>query len=63
MKNKRIIIRHYWLCTALIGKNRVQGRVLAGNKPEAIQRMSQAAHNRHPNSLIVVLGGQCRRLV
>lgn len=52
----------YWLCKALIGKNQVQGRILAINKPEAVKRMLKATHNRYPNSLVVVLGGECRRL-
>lgn len=60
MKNKQIPV--YWLCHALVGKNKVQGRVLASNRSEAIQRMLQATHNQHPKSLVVVLGNQCRRL-
>ncbi len=52
----------YWLCNALIGKNRVQGRVLAKNKPEAIERMLKATHTRYPNSLVIVLGDSCRKL-
>lgn len=62
MKNKQIPLPSYWLCHALVGKNKVQGRVLAKDRPQAIERMLRAAHSRYPKSLIVVMGGQCRRL-
>lgn len=50
----------YWHYNALIGKNRVSGRVRASSKKEAMQRGLKAVHARYPNSLVVMLGGTVR---
>lgn len=48
----------YWNIKAMVGKNKVTGRVTAGSKPEAIKRGLAAVHAAYPHSLVVVYGAE-----
>lgn len=48
----------YWNIKAMVGKNKVGGRVTAGSKQEAIRRGLAAVHAAYPHSLVVLYGAE-----
>lgn len=48
----------YWNIKAIVGKNKVGGRVTAGSKQEAIRRGLAAVHAAYPHSLVVLYGAE-----